>query len=330
MFEITPKIREDFIRINELLRRAKNILITAHSHPDGDAIGSMLALKLALDNRGFNSSLFCFHLPPREFLFLSGCDEIKNQLEDEEYDLVFALDYGDLNRLGIDDLIKEKKPTIISIDHHPLSTQIGEINIIEPTVSSTAEIIYYFLQEFDYPIDKDIASCLLTGVFDDTGGFCHANTSRETLLVAGELLLKGARLNKIVKYTAPSGKSVSNTKLWGRALSRIKRDPHLGLVYSIITQEDFEGCQGKSSDLDGITSLLNTISDSKYSLLLVEYERGKTKGSLRSEEYKGVDVSKIAKALGGGGHKLASGFRIDAGPQDTLKLVIDKSKLLLS
>jgi len=321
-------MKNEFDKINKLIAQSKNILIASHSAPDEDAVGSSLALKLALKRQGIDSLIFIDGYSSKEFNFLPGYNLINSKLEDYNFDLVFGLDYGDIRRLSIDDVIKQHNPVIISIDHHidEGANHIGDIKIIE-SASSTAEIIYYYLKESNWPIDRDTATCILTGIIGDTGGFLYSNTSYKTLLAVGDLLSRGIRINKIVKQIFNNNTIVNNSKVLGQLLGRVKKHPELDLVYLLVNHEDFESW--RKSDLDNLVSMINTVEDCKWAVLLVEYEKRKTKASLRSEEYKGIDVSKIASLFGGGGHKLASGFRTDGEPEKVFKQLIKKAKKVI-
>lgn len=322
------KMQKDFNKINELIAQSKNILIASHRAADEDAVGSALALKFALKKQGIESLVFIADYSPKKYKFLPGYNLIESKLDNYDFDLVFALDYGDVRRLAINSVFEQNNPKIITIDHHldEGANHVGEVKILEP-VSSTSEIIYYYLKESDWPIDRDIATCILTGIIGDTGGFLHANTSYRTLLTVGELLSKGIQINKIIKQILSSSALVDNSESLGRLLSRAEKYHELDLVYLIISNGDFESWH--RSDSDNLVSTLNTVEDCRWALLLVEYEKGKTKASLRSEEYKGVDVSKIASLFGGGGHRLSSGFRVDMEPEKTFRQLIKKAKKVI-
>ena len=321
-------MKNKFNKINELVAQSKNVLIASHRAPDEDAVGSALALKFALKKQGIESLVFIADYSPKEYKFLPGYNLINSELNNYDFDLVFALDYGDVRRLAIDKVLEQSNPKVVTIDHHldDGANHIGEVKILEP-VSSTSEIIYYYLKESGWPIDRDIATCILTGIIGDTGGFLHSNTSYQTLLTVGELLSKGIRINKIIKQILNSSVLVDNFEVFGQLLSRAEKYPELDLVYLVINNDDFESWH--KSDLDNLVSTINTVEDCRWSLLLVEYEKGRTKGSLRSEEYKGIDVSRIASLFGGGGHRLASGFRVDREPDKVLKQLIRKAKKVM-
>jgi phosphoesterase RecJ-like protein len=157
---------------------------------------------------------------------------------------------------------------------------------------------------------------LMLGILGDTGSFQHSNTTPRVMEIASTLLKKGAPLSKIIE-TAFANKNISTLKLWGKAFERAKINPQNGLIISVLTQTDLEECSAGSEDIAQVASILNTVPDTKFALILSERGDGIVKGSLRSEEYKGVDVSKIAARFGGGGHKLASGFEIKGKLQET-------------
>ena len=308
------KLRE----IENFILKSKNILLVTHKNPDGDALGSMLALKLGLAKLGLKASAFCQDSIPETFRFLPDVESVQKMVNLSDYDLIIALDYGDIERTGLD--LAQISCPLISIDHHLEGNHLGQLQLVLPNLSSTAEIIYYFFEEIKLPLDKEIATCLLTGIFTDTGSFQHVNTSIDSLKITGQLLKKGARLNKITKHYFQSP-SLTTLKIWSRVLSKIKKSDS-GMVYSQVSREDLDECKASPVDLRGFSSLISTAADSRFALLLTEYEKGKIDGSLRSEEYKGVDVSKIAKVLGGGGHKLSSGFKTEG----SLKEVLEKVK----
>jgi len=300
-----------------LIKSNKDILILTHKNPDGDAIGSVLGLAQALSSSDKNVECFSKDAVPEVFEFLPNVAMIKNSVKLKNYDLVILLDCALFSRTGLDSIkdITDSFNNLLIIDHHPKGAEeAGYLNdciqIINPSASSTAVLVYNLLKELDLKITKDIAHCLLTGIFTDTGGFQHSNTDAQTLQVAAELMGKGPRINKIAKNIFNS-KNVSAIKLWGKALNRIQRDKNTGMAVSYLSKKDLEECGAKQEDISGLISVINTVGDAKFSLLLTEGDDNKIRGSLRSEEYKNIDVSRIAKSLGGGGHRLASGFEVE-------------------
>ncbi|MBW6440950.1 bifunctional oligoribonuclease/PAP phosphatase NrnA [Patescibacteria group bacterium] len=314
-------------RAQDLIESSSRILILTHKNPDGDAVGSMLGLAHALTDNGKNVQCFSKDAVPSYFHFLPEVSIIKNQIPWKKYDLIILLDCALFKRTGIEDIneIIADYDKLLILDHHPKTeTQCDTvrncIDIIDCKTSSTAVLVYNLLKEMDISISKNIANCLLTGIFTDTGGFQHNNTDPQSLQAAAEFMKKGSRIEKISKNIF-SNKNMAAIRLWGLALSRIRSDDHTGMAVSYVSQKDMEDLGTKEEDLAGLVNVINTISDSKFSLLLTESNDHKIKGSLRSEEYKGIDVSRIARSLGGGGHKLASGFEISGSIKESAEKI---------
>lgn len=318
----------------DLIKSSNDILIMTHKNPDGDAIGSVLGLAGALESIGKNAVCFSRDLVPEIFRFLPNISAIKNNTEPSEYDLVILLDCASFSRTGVDDIKKlaSSFKNLLIIDHHPRCDHEIEsdcfnncVCVIDRHASSTAVLIYNIIKELDVNVTKDIANCLLTGIFTDTGGFQHNNTDQRSLEAAAEFMKKGSRVDKIAKNIFNS-KTVPAIKLWGKALSRVRTYDEIGMAISYLSKKDIEECEAKEEDISGLVGVINTISDVKFSLLLTEYKDKKIRGSLRSEEYNEVDVSSIAKILGGGGHRLASGFEISGSIKESI-IVINEAIL---
>ncbi len=301
----------DIVReIAETIGSAHRVLIGTHEHPDGDALGSSLAVHFALQSQGISSTVYIPDAAPNFFQFLPGFDILTTEKPNlADFDTVILLDYTQLYRTHLKDEVLGKD-RVISIDHHYDNPKQTSINLIVPAGAATAHILFPLFLALDIPITQDIATCLLTGIFTDTGSFMHDGVTPDILQIASYLMKKGARLSHIAHETYQK-KDLPSLQIWGRALSRILVNEKTGASISLITLEDLQECHATLDDLSGVVSMLNTLPQTKYAMLLVEFEPGKIKGSLRSEPQKGVDVSKIAKRLGGGGHKLASGFEIE-------------------
>jgi phosphoesterase RecJ-like protein len=215
---------------------------------------------------------------------------------------------------------------IVTIDHHLESDQRGEIKVLAPEASSTCEIIYRWLKYANVEINQDIATLLLTGIFSDSGGFCHVSTTSQTLNIVSELILSGASLNKIAKQTLDFSKPLNLSRAWGYVLARTKLDEATGLAYSWVTPADLNKFEANLVDFDGITNIISAVSRINVGLFLVEYENGKVKGSLRSEPVGGKNVAQIVKPLGGGGHPYAAGFNQEGTVEEVLKKVLNLIK----
>ncbi len=296
--------------ILERLKGSRRILIAAHEHPDGDAVGSALALMHALRLQGKTVTVYTPDPPPDYLSFLPGFDAV---IHDKpivlEFDTVVVLDCTQLYRAHLATELADH-PHVIVIDHHVGNDEGGSLNVVVPAAAATAHILMELFRMGDVPITRDMATCLLTGIFTDTGSFMHDSTTPEILEMASELMSRGARLSHIAHETYQK-KELPALRIWGEAFSRVMVSETTGAAVSIITYEDLAHYGATRDDLDGVVNMLNTLPQATFALLLTEYEPGKIKGSLRSEPQKGIDVSILAQKLGGGGHKLAAGFEVE-------------------
>lgn len=314
-----------FAVARELIERAQNIILVTHEEPDGDALGSISALKMALERIGKKATAFCSSPIPAVFNFLPQISQIKNRLDLPEADLIVGLDYGSVWRLGLDERYLRQARNFLTFDHHLIDDQL-EFRVIESESSSTCELIYRFLKFFQWQINREIASCLLAGIFDDTGGLRYPNTTAQTLKIIGELLLLGAPLQKISQNLGQSKTDLFLGRgLWVRAFEQIQFDRQSGLIFSVI---DYQSLSGRENDFrtSGILNFFNAVPGTKAALLLREKSPGCFEGSLRSQPDRGLNVAQIAWAFGGGGHKLAAGFKTKAAVPE----IIEKIKNLIA
>jgi len=291
------------------VEKNRSFLLVSHEYTDGDDLGAVLSLGQVLENQ-MEKTVYRVAKGgvPDNLLFLPGHAELVGKPSEAALgaDVLVTLGCGDLSRPGFEDIEKWKKP-ILNIDHHEDSRMFGTVNVWDKEMAANCELLYFMLKNWKASVDKVIAMNLLTGIFTDTGGFRHDNVRAETFNVSAELLRRGAKLDLISRFTF-SNKELPQLRAWAKALENAKYDEERQIVYTIITPEDLAEVGAKEADLDGVVELLNTIPKARYSMLLKQ-RGGEVKGSLRSEAYKGVDVSKIARAFGGGGHKLAAGFK---------------------
>lgn len=291
------------------IQSAQNILLISHKSPDGDTVGSTLALYDYLKSIGKNVVPVCCDLIPEPFYFLPNVEQYQQDFVLDDYDLVIILDSGAHYMTNFQDTHPELfdgTKTVINIDHHPSNNNFGTINIIQTEACSTTRIIYEIFQILNFPLNRNIATCLLTGLFTDTGSFMHSNTQSSTLRTAGKLLAKGANLRAIRKNifnTTP----VSTLHLWGRVLKNIYVNDE-GVTMTVLNQKDFDETNANYSELTGVIDYVNSIPNTNFSVMLTE-RNGSVKGSLRTLK-DDIDVAQIASEFGGGGHKKAAGFTI--------------------
>jgi len=308
--------RSEFNTLRYVVDKSGRILLVAHTSPDGDTVGAVLAFQECLVNLGKEADIACADPFPKYLEpLVAGNFQFPDHLDLSSYDSVIGCDSVDRGFNKLFPHLDEKQTTVI-LDHHPDIIIQGDINIIDASASSTCEILYDFISFANFKITKNIASYLLLGIIGDTGSFQHANTTARVMEITSELMKKGAPASKIVDI-AFANKKISTLKLWGRAFEKAKINLKNGMIATVVTQKDLEECEATAEDLAQVATILNTVPGTKFSLILSERIGGKIKGSLRSEEYKGVDVSAIAHLFGGGGHKLASGFEVKGEIMET-------------
>jgi len=304
-----PKFTKEFHTLNYAISGSDDILLFAHSSPDGDTVGSVLALKTYIEALGKNVDIACFNpLPDYLAIFSSTTFIHPDNLELAKYKLIIATDSVERGFEKILPRIQSDQVTAI-IDHHPDITIKCDITIVDATYSSVCEMVYEFFVANETKITREISTYLMLGIIADTGVLQHSNTTSHVLGIISELMKKGAPMGKIINATFNS-KKISTLKLWGRAFERARINQENGMITSVLTKADILEFGATTEDIAQVATILNTVPGTKFSLVLSERDDGIIKGSLRSEKYKGVNVSTLAAQFGGGGHELSSGFEI--------------------
>ncbi len=306
---LSKNLIEKFKQIKKIIDNAENILITTHNEPDADALGSSLALKMFLEKQGKKAAVFCVDRVPSFLKFLPRSQEIKNKIFLEDFSVIFGLDYGSFERLFLPNYRLEMDSQIkfITFDHHLIGKHLG-LQVLDGRASSVSEILFLFFDFLKIPLDSQIATCLLAGIYDDTGGFHHPNVGSRTLKITSQLMLAGAPLPKIAKFLSSKIKSSEEINIWQKIFSRLEIDKKSGLIFSWLDKQNpHENTENfKRSE---IVNLLSAVPEAKAALLLVKKGNKQIDGSLRSQKNRQIDVAAIAQYFGGGGHKLAAGFR---------------------
>ncbi|GAA0176877.1 bifunctional oligoribonuclease/PAP phosphatase NrnA [Clostridium sediminicola] len=294
-------------KVIDIILKAKNIGITFHQSPDGDSLGSSLALLQGLLKVGKKAYIISKEELPKDFEFLPYSKEVntKNNFPNEETDLVIALDCGNVDRLNGDLSIENKKFTLINLDHHISNDRYGDINYIDTKCAAVGEIVFELLKTMSIEIDKDIATCLYTALLTDTGSFKYSNTTKNTHYIAGELIQTGFDFSEIHR-TLFENISINRLKLQGDIINNIDLQFNGKVCSMTLTLDNLKKHGLDSGDTSDIISIGTKISSVEVTILLKEFENG-TKVSLRSKSY--VDVRKIAEIYDGGGHVKASGFK---------------------
>lgn len=295
--------------LKSTLERAEQPLLVCHRKPDGDAIGSTLGLALLLESLGARPTVLCVDPVPGQYEFLPGVDRFVTE-PPPEADLIVLLDCGQDSLTGFD-LAAFPRAPLVDIDHHPKPHRppSPRLAIYDQTASSTAEMVHELAVYARWRIDRPAATCLLTGIVTDTSAFRNNNVTPATLEAASNLLRKGARLKEVIRHCFYTS-SIAKLRLWGIAMARIEQNPfQVGLVSTILTAEDIIETGATPDDLEGLVNFLKAIPGVTILMLLTDLRDGVVKGSLRAG-MPDVDVSQLARTLGGGGHTQAAGFAV--------------------
>lgn len=310
-------------KIIELINKARSILIVAHVGPDGDTLGSMLALKEILLQVGSFDKLDTVMSGriPDIYTFLPGIENIKAPSDSslyQNYDLAITVDCGALDRLGEStDIFRNAKMTA-NIDHHASNTKFAQLNWIEPNVSACGEIIYKLGRLMEAKITANIATDLYTAILTDTGGFKFENTKAETLRICADLIEAGADSTNIYKRCYES-KSFAMIKLQAKAVDQAVFIDDNRIAYTAVSRELLDSLNANDDHIDGISETLRQVNTVEVVMVFKETIKGGTKVSFRSN---GMNVCEIARFFGGGGHKLAAGCLIEKNIPDTINEIL--------
>jgi phosphoesterase RecJ-like protein len=300
-----------FREAKKLIEDSQKILLLCHRRPDGDTLGAGCAFHVALENMGKQTTLGCVDTPTERFAFLPGIRRFVKEFDFHDYDLIIVSDAGAHYMTQYHAIYPEifsgKDVPVINIDHHTSNDNFGTLNIVDPQAASATMIIYYLFRFMNIAMTPSIATCLLAGLYNDTGSFMHSNTTEEVMNVAADLVKKGGKVFPIAKHMFRTA-SLGSLKLWGRALENLKVNDE-GVAISVLTDADFRDTGAESDDSSGVIDLLNSVPGAKFSLLLCEDGKGSVKGSLRTQR-NDVDLAELAGTFGGGGHKKAAGFTV--------------------
>ena len=301
------------------LERAPGVTIFIHKSPDGDALGSALALAMVLEARDKEVVIYCWDDVPYFYRFLPQWQRVKRVRSQEEvvfHPLVVGLDSSDLGRLPF---LESKPPgRVINIDHHPTNTRWGDVNLVEPQVSATGEVVLRLLEMWGVDITPDVATCLYTAIFTDTGGFRFSNTTETSLLACYNLVKRGARPYEIATEVYESY-SPGRMRLLGLALNTLSMADDGRIAWILVTRDMMDSTGTGPEDTEEFVNFPKSIKGVEVALLFRETERG-VKVSLRSKGR--VDVAAIAFSLGGGGHKAAAGCDLALSMDEALEKVI--------
>lgn len=315
-------IKSDFNLIIETLSKGKKIGITCHVSPDGDSLGSSLALMQGLLKLGKEVYIMSKEALPETFTYLPFSGEVDKQIDHvlEGTDTVVVVDCGNIDRINSNLDVENRSYKLLNIDHHLSNDLYGDINYVEINAAAVAEIIYNILKNLEISIDKDIATCLYTSILTDTGSFKHSNTTSLTHNIAGKLITTGLDFTEIHRIIFEN-KKFSRIKLYGRVIDKMSLSLDGKVCIMELTKAMLNEFNMDNGDTSDIIALGTQIDTSEVTILVKESDDG-TKVSLRSKNK--LDVRKIAEEFGGGGHIKASGFSCNKSINEIKEILINK------
>jgi bifunctional oligoribonuclease and PAP phosphatase NrnA len=309
--------------IVDVIHKSNKVGITCHISPDGDSIGSVIGLTIALRRLNKDAYIISKEQLPGIYSFLPYSDEINGECykPTESTDCVIVLDCGNMERINFLLDSNKRNYVLVNIDHHLTNGLYGEINYIDTKASAVGEIVYTLLKTLDIEIDKDIAQCLYTAVMTDCGSFRYSNTTPNTHYIAADLISTGIDFNDIFQRVYEN-KKFKNIKLLGKIIENMELALNEKVCVMQLTKSMCEDLNVDSKNVDEVINIGMQVEGVEVTVLFKELEEG-TKVSLRSRFQ--FDVRRLAEAFGGGGHTKASGFmssrNISECKKDVLKLI---------
>lgn len=308
------------------LSASRRPLLITHLAPDGDAIGSLLAMMWLLRAIGKEAIAACQDEVPASFSFLPGWELVVKEAGDQPVDLIISLDASDMERLGTvyQPELHDRLP-LINIDHHVTNLYFGTVNLVDSQAVSTTQVLFNLAQNMGWPIDRSIAQCLLTGLVTDTLGFRTPNVDAGVLGLAKTLMETGASLAAITTNVL-SRRSLASICLWSKALSNVKLEDHI--IWTAIPLSMRAECHDAAQSDTGLVNFLLEAEEADVSVIFTEREDGRVDVGMRAVP--GVDVARVALSLGGGGHAQAAGCSLQTTLAEAQKRVLTALKASLA
>lgn len=302
-------------RLLELAQEADSIAILGHVRPDGDCVGSCLAVWNYLEEQYPEKTIQVYlEKPPVKFNYLKHFESISQDAQTGKcYDLCICLDSGDKSRLGEFAVYLDTAKKSICLDHHITNTGYAQENVVCADASATCEVLYGFLEEDQ--ISRNVAECIYTGIIHDTNVFKNSNTSIHTMEVAGKMMEKGINFGRIIDESFYR-KTYLQNQIMGRAVLESVTFLDGRCIFSVVRKKDMDFYGVEGSDLDGIVDQLRVTEGVECAIFLYETENHMYKVSMRSNNF--VDVSKVASYFGGGGHIRAAGCTMSGSVHDVI------------
>lgn len=312
-------------QVIELIEKHSRFAITSHIRPDGDSMGSSLALCWILKGLNKDAEVIMCDSVPHSYSKLPGSDEVRVIKDiDRDYDAVFVIECSDVSRPGLPSL---KDQFVVNIDHHSTTALFGDLNWIDSTAAAVGEMIYNLAKAIGAKISPEVASCVYAALLTDTGSFHFSNTTERTFKIASELVRHGAqpaKLSQAIFYSYPYAK----VRLVGAVLSTLQRDETGRIAWITMSKDAMDNSGASEDDSDGIINYPLTVGDVEAVAFFRELANSTYRISLRSKNR--VNVARVAELFGGGGHANAAGFTAKADYDELSRDVIERLKEAVS
>ncbi len=320
-----PFLAWDLEKAKECILHSDHILIASHINPDGDTIGSLLALGLGLERINKKVIMVSQDGIPERYRALPGAGRVLTSYE-EPVDLAISVDCGSLELLGNTQRAFSRSKKILQIDHHEVGNRFGDYLLIDSSLAAAGEEVYHLLNALGVEIDLAIAKCLLTSLVVETSSFRLPNVTERTFKICSELLNKGVDFSAFVQEIFWR-RDATACRLFGLSLSRVVMDCDGKLAWSVLRQEDFAELGGKESDVDDVADAIRTIEGVWVTVFFREQTDGTLRVSFRSRGE--INVAEVAGRFGGGGHRDAAGCKIIKGGDRAIATVLGELTSLL-
>lgn len=315
-------------KIIKMVKSAKKIALFTHVIPDGDTLGSAFAMKNAIQKMGKKADVYINEKIPSRLMFLTSFldgEYLSSYKNDEKYDLMIAIDCGDISRLGEFSEVFENFENTAVIDHHFSNTGFGKENYIKAHGSSTGEVIYDFLKKGRFKTDDKIASLLYSAIASDTGCFKYESADEKTYLVASYLIKMGAKHSEICKYLFDTD-DIKTLRLRGMAIDKLELFHEGQVAVVVITADDLEKLNATYEDAESVIEIPRKVEGAEVAVVIKEW-KDKTKASIRTNKY--VDASAFASLYGGGGHVRAAGLVTEMDTETLKNDMVNRLKEIL-
>jgi bifunctional oligoribonuclease and PAP phosphatase NrnA len=320
----------DFAPAIEAIHQAQNIVICCHVNPDGDTLGSMVALGLGLQSLGKSVTMLSSDGVPAIYAFMKPLEHVQITTDRRDFDLAIVVDAGEVSRTGKNAEVALATPLLMDIDHHVTANVFGDIRLLDGTASATAEIIYDLLGELKIPLTTPIAELLLCGILTDTGSFRYKSTTQRTMQIGGDLIAHGA-VPDVIFENVYENKTLAAQKILGKVLDALQVSENGLIAWSHVTQADFVALGATDSDTEGGVNAVRAVQGVLVAMFFREMANGKIRISLRAKDPVGgqIDVSKVAAQFNGGGHRLASGCSFEGSLADAESALLEAVQEIL-